>query len=57
MFKADYILCIDPADMVANLNKPDMKMMNKVQSQIKPEPMSELPDEINFSTTKKRSRQ
>ena len=29
MFKADYILCIDEADMVENMNKPDIGLMNK----------------------------
>ena len=30
MFKADYILCIDEADMVENSNKPDIALMSKV---------------------------
>ena len=28
-FKADYILCIDEAEMVENMNKPDVGLMNK----------------------------
>ena len=30
MFKADYILGIDEADMVENMNKPEIAKMNKV---------------------------
>ena len=29
MFKADYILCIDEADMVENMNKPDVALISK----------------------------
>ena len=30
-FKADYILCIDEAEMVENMNKPDVGLMNKAR--------------------------